>query len=173
MLLLSCAVLHALRRVPLRPVLSCAGGVLVHCLAGMSRSASICIAYIMWKQRLSYVDVSVSGDTDVQHAHGSAGPRAFMGEGIPSRGEGEGAVGATPLSLSGCLSSSQQHVPQGREQQDLTPYWEHVLTHCAPPTAAAAAGARLESNPRRPRRRVTWYGRRGPSSNPTRALRRS
>jgi len=36
----------------------CPGGVLVHCLAGMSRSASICIAYMMWKQRLSYIDVS-------------------------------------------------------------------------------------------------------------------
>lgn len=39
-----------------------AGGVLVHCLAGVStgvsRSAAIRIAYLMWRQRLTYLDVS-------------------------------------------------------------------------------------------------------------------
>ena len=74
-----CAVLHALGHVLPRPVLSCAGGVLVHCLAGMSRSASICIAYIMWKQRLSYADVSVGLAAAVQHAFGWVVPGAQRG----------------------------------------------------------------------------------------------
>ncbi len=31
-----------------------AGIVFVHCVAGISRSASVCVGYLMWKHRMSY-----------------------------------------------------------------------------------------------------------------------
>ncbi|GFR50818.1 hypothetical protein Agub_g13093 [Astrephomene gubernaculifera] len=34
------------------------GVVLVHCMMGISRSASTCIAYLMWKERLSFVQAA-------------------------------------------------------------------------------------------------------------------